>query len=174
MKRVAVGIGLLCALWLATCEGPANLAFDLALAPREPIDPSGQWDRADGTHLSLLISHDARGAWIVESMGEPGRGQPENACWRVHAGSLNGNELVTTSDADRDTKSTLTRDNLASYQGLFVDFKGTHARVTGPESKASECSLAGAYVRVPNDSKFVNHGATTSIGGPSVGDPGLP
>jgi hypothetical protein len=149
--RRPIGFAVLCALALTASlvayEGPADLAFDVGPSPKGPIDPSGQWDRIDGPHLSLLISHDPRGAWIVESRGEPSQGQPGNACWRVHAGSLNEAELVTTSDANRDLKDTVARDTLASYQGLFVEFKGERAKVTGPESGAPECPLAGVYIR---------------------------
>ena len=88
-----------------------------------------------------------RGAWIIESTGESDTGQAANACRRVYAGSLNGTELVTSSDADRDLKDALTRGNLAPYQGLFVDFKGERAKVTGPEASAPDCPLAGVYVR---------------------------
>lgn len=146
MKRISVGITVLCALSLAAFETPAELGFYLSLPQWGPIDPSGQWDRADGTHLALLIYHDPQGAWIIESMGESGRGQPANACRGVYAGSLNGTELATTSDGNRDSKDTLTRDNLAGYQGLFVDFRGKRAKVSGPESRAPECPLAGVYV----------------------------
>jgi hypothetical protein len=147
MKRVSLGVAVLCALSIAAFEGPGDLAFDLSPAQREPTDPKGQWDRADGTDLSLLIFRDPRGAWIIESTGEPGTGQPANACRRVYAGSLNGTELVTSSDAGRDLTEILTRGNLAPYQGLFVDFKGERAKVTGPESDAPDCPLAGVYVR---------------------------
>ena len=151
MKRVSVGIAVLCAacaLLIAAFEGPADLAFDLSLPQSGPIDPLGQWDRDDGTHhLGLLIFREPRGAWIIESRGEPRTGQPANAYRRVYAGSLNGTELVTSSDADRDLKDILTRDNLAAYQGLFVDFKGKRAKVRGPESSAPDCPLAAVYVR---------------------------
>jgi hypothetical protein len=147
MKRVVLGVAVLCALSMAAFEGPTDLAFDLSPLQRRPIDPLGRWDRADGTHLGLLIFRDPRGAWIIESTGEPGTGQSANACRRVYAGSLNGSELVASSDADRDLKVTVTRDNVAAYQGLFIDFKGKRAKVTGPESSAPDCPLAGVYVR---------------------------
>jgi hypothetical protein len=146
-KRLSIVIVVLCALSLAAFEESAELTFFLSLPQPGPTDPSGKWDRADSTHLTLLIYHDPQGAWIVESMGVPRRGQPENACRGVYAGSLNGTELATTSDGTRDTKDTLTRDNLARYQGLFVDVRGKLAKVTGPESEAPECPLAGVYVR---------------------------
>ncbi len=163
--RKSVYFAFLVAVVMAGCRNQS------ALSPSEAktLDPSGQWTREDGLPLDLVISHDPRGAWIVESLGKPSRGQVENACWRVYAGSLIGAQLVATSDVNRDFKGVLTRTELAPYNGLFLEFKRGFVTVSGPESRAEECPLQGDYVR--KSAKLSTSRDFLLFPGPIVGDP---
>lgn len=84
---------------------------------------------------------------MLESWGEPGMNQPENGCRAVHIGARDGARLTTSSDLDLTFDGALPREDLPDYAGLFVEFRGDRALVSGPESERRECPLKGVYRR---------------------------
>jgi|GEM_PF-2749557 len=154
---------------LASCGRFAPDYADLSPLEVKTFDPTGQWVRRDGAPLGLIIAHSPRGAWVVESFGKSEHWKHSNACWRVHTGSLNGPELVASSDGSADLKEPVLRTGLLPGTGLFVAFKRKVAVVSGPEANDGECPLAGDYIRKagPHPSDAFR---SQDMPGPIVGD----
>jgi hypothetical protein len=175
--RRSICIAVLGALALAACGGRDDREFDRLPRDQGASGPAGQWVAADGRRLGLLISQEPHGAWIVESFGVAHTGQGGNACWRIHVGSLDKAELIASGDLDVDfydraigsQRDRLTRTKLESYEGLFVEFRGDRARVSGPESKARECPLAGVYIRRAGNEPTLSY-HSSQMPGPGMGD----
>lgn len=132
---------------LLACLPAEEVAFRALPKETRPINPEGQWIRADGRQLGLSITRTRRRTWIVESWGGPRMDQSENWCSAVHIGALDGSELTTSSDLELNFEGSLPRKHLGEYSGLFVEFREDRALVSGPESERSGCPLKGVYRR---------------------------
>jgi hypothetical protein len=118
--------------------------------------PIGYWMRTPDQSVGFTLSRGAKGAWVVETHGTPQAGKPANACWNVYVGTMNGSRLVFTADLPRNFSGQLRADGFLAGEGLFVDFDGRHARLSGPEAHNKWCQLEGEYTHLP---------------GPIIGDP---
>jgi hypothetical protein len=130
----------------------AFLASTLAMCQvASASGPMGYWIRANDRSTGFALSRGPKGAWIVEFHGTPEPGKPANACWNVFVGTMTGTRLVSTSDLGRDFAGQLKADQFLEGEGLFIDFDGSRARISGPEAKANNrwCVLEGDYVHLP-------------------------
>jgi hypothetical protein len=122
---------------LAACEGPVSPSYP----------ERGHWVRTDGRVLTFTVTRGPKGAWIVETHGTQEPSKPANACWNVFVGTMTGARLVSSSDLDRDFAGHLNEESLSHYTGLFIDFNGERATVSGPEADHDMCILEGDYVQ---------------------------
>jgi hypothetical protein len=134
MTRLVLALVFLASI-LSACEG------------RTVTRPLGYWVQMAGHSLNFTISRGSKGAWVVETHGIPEAGKPANACSNVFVGRLTGSRLVSTSDLNRDFVGVLKSDEFLPGEGLFIDFDGDHARVSGPEANREACVLQGNYTR---------------------------
>jgi hypothetical protein len=131
------------------CGKPAPVAFDdpdqmaFFAGPRD-----GMWMKVRRTNMSIPKNYEVQ---LHQPYGKGGAGPAGSDCWIVAAGTLHGNQIVSTTDLHPDFNMTVTTDMVRKH-GVFVDLRGANAQVRDREGKsACGTSFDGKYRRVPEE-----------------------